>query len=398
MFTAEKFNAREWAKLFKQAGAKYIVPVAEHHDGFPMYDSDLTDWSAARKGPRRDVIGEQAKAYRRAGLVFCASSHRAEHWWFMDQGMKFDSDVRDPNNAALYGPASSQAVAESQVEPPDEEFLNDWLLRCCEIVDKYRPQDFYFDWWIAQPVFQPYLKKFAAYYYNRGAEWKKGVAINFKEWEGSSFPPGAGVFDIERGQSANIRPDFWQTDTSVSKNSWGYITNHNYKEVGSIVDDLVDIVSKNGTLLLNIGPKPDGTIPEHEQQMLREIGAWFKVNGEAIYGTRPWVIYGEGPTKVVAGSFSDVKRQPFTSEDFRFTTKGDTLYAIALAWPENGTLTIESLGGCCELDGTLKSIRLLGHRGKLDWKQTEDALVVSLPEKPPCDFAVALKITGLKLK
>ena len=397
LFKAEKFDARAWAELFKDAGAKYVIPVAEHHDGFPMYNSEVTDWCAAKKGPKRDVIGELSRAVRKEGIVFGASSHRAEHWWFFDQGMHFDSDVRDTNNAGLYGPASNQRTAESQAEPPDEAYLKDWLLRCCEIVDNYHPQVMYFDWWICQPVFQPYLRIFAAYYYNRGAEWKKQVAINFKEWEGESFPPGAGVFDIERGQSADIRRDFWQTDTSVSRNSWGYVTNHIYRDVGSIVDDLVDIVSKNGTLLLNIGPKPDGTIPEPEQKMLRDIGTWLEINGEAIYGTRPWRIFGEGPTKVVAGPFADVKRKPFTGEDCRFTTKGNTLYAIALAWPDNGRLVVKSLAQDSSLaKGNVKRVQLLGYKGTLDWRQTAEGLVVTLPEKPPCDYAVTLKISGLK--
>jgi alpha-L-fucosidase len=398
-FKAEKFDAGRWAKLLKEAGAKYVIPVAEHHDGFPMYDSDCTEWCAAKKGPRRDVIGQLADALRQEGIVVGASSHRAEHWWFFDQGMYFDSDVRDPNNAALYGPASNQRTAESQSEPPDKAFLDDWLLRSCEIVDKYQPQVMYFDWWICQPVFQPYLKRFAAYYYNRGAEWNKPVAINFKEWEGRSFPDGTGVFDIERGQSADIRPNLWQTCTSVSKNSWGYVTNQQYKQVGDIVDDLVDIVSKNGTMLLNIGPKPDGTIPEHEQQMLRAIGGWLRINGEAIYGTRPWKQFGEGPTQVVAGSFADVKRQGFTGEDFRFTAKGSTLYAIALAWPESGKLVVKSLAPDAGLArGRVDSVRLLGYEGKLDWRQTPEGLVVTLPNQPPCDFAVTLAITGLEQK
>jgi alpha-L-fucosidase len=390
-FKAEKFDARQWARLFKEAGAKYVVPVAEHHDGFPMYDSDLTDWSAAKQGPHRDVIGELAGAFRDEGIVVGASSHRAEHWWFFDQGMCFDSDVRDGANAALYGPAANQRTAENQSEPPDAAFLDDWLLRSCEIVDKYQPQVVYFDWWICQPVFQPYLQRFAAYYYNRGAEWGKPVAINFKEWEGRSFPDGTGVFDIERGQSADIRPDFWQTCTSVSKNSWGYIADQDYKDVGDVVDDLIDITSKNGTMLLNIGPKPDGTIPDQEQTMLRAIGGWLAVNGEAIYGTRPWKKFGEGPTQIVAGSFADVKRQPFTGEDFRFTTKGDTLYAIALAWPENQKLLVLSLPAS---EYRVRSVDLLGYKGPLKWQQSEAGLAVDLPAESPSQFAVALKITG----
>ena len=355
-FKAEKFDPGEWAELFHEAGVQYVIPVAEHHDGFPMYDSQYTDWSATKKGPQRDILGELAPALRKQNIVFGASSHRAEHWWFFDQGMLIDSDVLDPEFSDLYGPANNKRVAETHAEMPDKQFLDDWLLRTCEIVDKYQPQVMYFDWWICQPVFQPYLQRFAAYYYNRGAEWGKQVAINFKEWEGQSFPQGTGVFDIERGLAPDIRPDFWQTDTSVSKNSWGYVSNHEYKDVDSIIDDLIDVVSKNGALLLNIGPKADGTIPEPEQEMLREIGGWLKVNGEAIYGTRPWKQFGEGPTLAVGGSFADTKREPFTSADIRFTTKNDKLYAIVLAPPADSMLLVKSLP--TEV-GTITSVELL---------------------------------------
>jgi alpha-L-fucosidase len=394
MFKAEQFNADQWAALFKESGARFVVPVAEHHDGFPMYDYSFTDWSAAKMGPHRDVVGQLAAALRKQGLVLGASSHRAEHWWFFDQGMKFDSDVRDPKYAGLYGPARDQKAAENQSAPPDQAYLNDWLVRTCELVDKYQPQLIWFDWWIAQPAFHPYLQKFSSYYYNRGKEWNKEVAINYKKHGGESFPDKAGVLDIERGQLAEIRPFFWQTDTSVSKNSWGYVQNQDYKTVDSIVDDLVDIVSKNGALLLNIGPKPDGTIPEPERKMLQEIGAWLKVNGEAIYGTRPWRVFGEGPTQVVSGPFADTKRKPFTSEDFRFTTKGPTLYAIALAWPDNGKLLVKGLakGGAA----AVKQVTLLGHGGSLDWKQTDQGLEASLPPAKPCDYAFALKIVLIR--
>src|SRR4051812_33860999 len=342
--TGERFDAAQWAALFKQAGARYVVPVAEHHDGFAMYDSDMTRWNAARMGPKRDVIGELAKAVRAEGLVFGVSSHRVEHWWFFDQGRTFDSDVRDPKYADFYGPAVDQKTSEAQTTPPDRAFLDDWLARCAELVDKYQPQLVWFDWWIAQPPVHSHLQKFAAFYYNRGTAWKNGgVAINYKKHGGESFPDTAGVLDVERGQLAGIRPLFWQTDTSVSKNSWGYIANQDYKTADSIVDDLVDIVSKNGALLLNIGPRPDGTIPEPEQQMLRDIGRWLSANGEAIYGTRPWTTFGEGPTAVVEGPFADTKRAAFTDADIRFTTKGELLYATALAWPSSGVIHVKTL-------------------------------------------------------
>jgi len=330
-------------------------------------------------GPKRDVVGELAAAVRAEGLHFGASSHRAEHWWFYDGGTKFASDVRDTRYAGLYGPAKPE---KSQ---PDEAYLNDWLARTAEIVDKYQPELLWFDWWIEQPVFQPYLQKFAAFYYNRGVQWKRGVAINYKK---KSFPEKAAVLDIERGQLDALRPLFWQTDTSVSEKSWGYIEGDKFRSAGSLVHELADIVSKNGTLLLNIGPRPDGTIPEPAAKILLEIGQWLAVNGEAIYGTRPWKVFGEGPTKVVGGSFKDAAGGPFTAADIRFTTRGDTLYAIALGWPQDSWLKIRSLSG---LDG-IKTVELLGSRHRLKWERAHDGLRVQLPADKPCDHAFALKI------
>ena len=379
-FTAEKFDADHWAEIFRKAGAKYVVPVAEHHDGFPMYDCSLTDWSAAKMGPKRDVIGLLAAAVRKQGLHFGASSHRAEHWWFYNGGMQFDSDVRDPKYAGLYGPAKPDKTQ------PDDAYLKDWLARTAEIVDKYQPDLIWFDWWIEQPVFQPYLQKFASYYYDRAQQWHKQVAINYKH---TSFPEQAAVLDIERGQLDDIRPLFWQTDTSIDKRSWGYIRNPDYKSAGEIVGDLIDIVSKNGALLLNIGPRPDGTIPEEQEKILLQIGEWLTLNGEAIYGTRPWRTYGEGPTKVVAGSFKDTARHAFTSQDIRFTTKGDTLYAIALAWPENGRITIHSLAGD---EPRVRNVQLIGSPGKLKFTRNADGLTIETPAKKPGDYAYVFRI------
>ncbi|HEV2122818.1 MAG TPA: alpha-L-fucosidase, partial [Chloroflexota bacterium] len=271
-FTADKYDPDHWAALFRRAGAQFVVPVAEHHDGFAMYDCSLSEWNAAKMGPKRDIIGELAAAVRRQWLVFGLSSHRAEHWWFFNGGTQFDSDVQDPRFAGLYGPAQSREL------PPNEQFLDDWLARTCELVDKYQPQLVWFDWWIEQPAFEPFLTQFAAYYYNRGTQWGRGVAINYKH---QAFPEGTAVFDVERGQLADLRPYFWQTDTSVSKSSWGYTANQDYKSTASLIGDLIDIVSKNGALLLNIGPLPDGTIPEEEERILLEIGHWLSVNGEA---------------------------------------------------------------------------------------------------------------------
>lgn len=393
-FTAQHFDAAEWAALFQAAGARYVVPVAEHHDGFPMYDCGFTRWDAAKLGPKRDLVGELAQAVRQQGLVFGLSSHRAEHWWFMNGGRQYASDVNDPTYADFYGPATPMDGDPHLLNTtpyPDQPFLDDWLLRTCELVDKYQPQLIWFDWWIGHNAFKPYLPRFAAYYYNRGAQWQRGVAINHKF---DAFPVGTTVLDIERGQLAGIRPLLWQNDTSVAKNSWGYTTQQEYKSADSLIDDLVDVVSKNGALLLNIGPKADGTIPAPEQEMLREIGHWLAINGEAIYGTRPWKIFGEGPTEVSEGSFTDTKRGAFTGEDIRFTTKGETLYATVLAWPGKSA-TIRSLGtGAGLWDQAIGAIHLLGHDDALTWRRDEHGLVVTMPDQPPCDHAFVLKVTS----
>lgn len=389
MFRAEQYDPAAWAALFRDAGARFVVPVAEHHDGFAMYDSDFSRWSAVQMGPKRDLVGELADAVRAAGMVFGLSTHREEHWWFMNGGREFDSDVQDPEYADFYGPAMPSSTTDWGMHDwtprPDADYLDDWLARTVELVEKYRPQLVWFDGWINQTVFKPYLQKFAAYYYNRGAAWNLGMAINYKN---TAYEDGTAVLDIERGQLKDIRPMLWQNDTSVSKNSWGYIQNHDYKNAGDIIGDLVDVVSKNGCLLLNIGPKPDGTIPEPEQAMLREIGRWLAVNGEAIYGSRPWKTYGEGPTEVLEGHFTDTKRSPFTSQDFRFTRQGDTLYAVCLGWPA-GEAIIRSLGSAA---GQVTAVSLLGTEGPLAFRQDADGLHIALPDARPCDYAYTFKV------
>ena len=390
LFTAARYDPVAWAELFRRAGARFVVPVAEHHDGFAMYDTAIGAWSAARQGPRRDLVGELARAAREKGLVFGVSSHRAEHWWFYDQGMSFDSDVRAKTWNDLYGPAQPEKTPDGKPGVPDRPFLDDWLARTVEIVEKYDPQLVWFDWWIEQPVFEPYLRRFASYYYNHGAGHGQGVAINYKN---RAFPDGAAVLDVERGQLAAIRPFFWQTDTSVSKNSWGYVKEQDYKSAGAIIDDLVDIVSKNGALLLNVGPSPEGEIPQPEQQILLEIGRWLETSGEAIYGTRPWVVYGEGPTPVVEGSFNDTKRAAFTGEDVRYTAKGATVYAIALAWPDKGLLRLRALARGAEgAPASISEVALLGTPEPLRWRWEQEALVVELPAHPTGDHAFAFRI------
>jgi alpha-L-fucosidase len=399
MFKAEKFDPAAWAHLFKESGAKYVVPVFEHHDGFAMYDSGLSDWTVVKMGPHRDTGGELAKAVRAEGLHLGASSHRIEHNFFLGVGRTFDSDVNDPKYAGFYGPA--HAWLENMDRTPlsndftwlSDNYANDWLARSAEIVQKYHPDIMYFDWWIGQPGLRHQLTTFAAFYYNASLKYGDHVGvINYKDY---AMDAHSAVLDIERGQLGEIRPLYWQTDTSVSNKSWGYIENDTFKSPEFIVHQLVDIVSKNGNLLMNIGPRSDGTIPDGVQQVLLSVGSWLRVNGDAIYGTRAWTTYGEGPTKVVEGSFNDTAAGNYTAQDFRFTTKGDTLYAIEMGWPTTGEAVIKTLH---PVTGSkpIRAVSLLGSSDAVSFEQKDDGLHIKLPAQAPGKYAYAYKIEFAK--
>ena len=396
MFKAEKFSADEWCDLFKQAGAQYIVPVAEHHDGFQMYKSEVSKWNAYDMGPHKDIVGELSESARRHGIVNGASSHRVEHWFFMGHGKEFESDITDDEKYGdFYYPAMPEPNHQDLFSKPTptKEFLDDWLVRCCEIVDRFQPKIVYFDWWIQHSAVKPYLKKFAAYYYNRAEEWGGGV-INYKH---DAFMFGCAVVDIERGQFADAKPFIWQTDTAVAKNSWCYTENNDYKSPREIICDLVDIVSKNGRLLLNIGPKADGTIPDEDRHILLEIGKWLSVNGEAIYGSAVWRYAAEGPTKVEEGQFADGNDKNYTSRDIRFTVNNGCLYATVLSYPENGEVCIESLR---EADasrlplfhGIIKDVDVLGFSEKPEFKRDEKGLHIKT-NTVKSEYPVVFKIT-----
>ena len=396
MFKAEHFDPSAWAELFKKAGAKYVIPVAEHHDGFAMYDSALSDWTAVKMGPHRDTTGELAKAVRAAGLHFGLSSHRVEHNFFLGVGRSIPSDVNDPQYAAFYGPAHTW-LNNKWGTPLDGDFTyaspawaDDWLARGAELVQKYHPDIIYFDWWIGQASIRQNLTRFAAFYYNSSLKYGDHVGvINYKDY---AMQEHSGVLDVERGQLGDTRPLYWQTDTSVGNKSWGYIRDDTFKSPEFVVHQLIDIVSKNGNLLLNIGPRSDGTIPDEVQRVLLGVGAWLSVNGEAIYGTRPWRVYGEGPTKVTAGSFHDTDPTTYTPEDFRFTMKGDALYVIGLAWPTSGEAVIHSLAQTTGSE-RIQSVALLGSDAKVQFTQRADGLHVQVPAQSTGKYAYAIRVT-----
>lgn len=393
MFKAEKFDPFQWARLFKEAGARYVVPVAEHHDGFALYNSTFNPWNSVKMGPKRDLMKELREAILSEGLHFGLSSHRAENCWFFSEGMKIPSDVRD-TTITLYGerlqepdgPTLSPEVIHH--DGSNEHSRRDWLTHMYELIDQYQPELLYFDWTVGKKPFQETFYKFMAYYYNNALDWGKEVVVNTKFGYGDNIQ----VFDIERGKSDQIKPYPWQTDTSIGKVFWFYQEDESdLKSVDHLIDDLVDIVSKNGNLLLNVGPRADGTIPESQQNVLREIGHWLQINGEAIYETRPWIKSGEGPNKGTAGYMTDSQQSVYTSQDIRFTTCKDTLYAIVLSWSSD-TVVIKSLAKGKSDFRPVSSVSMLGCTEQLEWKQTGEGLVVRFPKKQPTDYAHVLKI------
>ena len=399
MFRAEAFDADEWASLFARAGARYIMPVSEHHDGFQMYRSALSHWNSMEMGPHRDVLGELRTAATRAGLHFCTSNHRAEHWWFMGHGREFDSDVREPmRRGDFYWPAMPEPNEfDTASEPaPTAEYLEDWLLRVAEVIDNYEPELLYFDWWIQHRAFAPYLKTLAAYYYNRAAARGAEASICYKY---DALAWGAGIVDVERGGFTDPTPFVWQTDTAIARNSWCYTDSLDYKTLPELVVALIDAVSNNGNLLLNVGPRADGSIAEHDRALLEGIGDWLAANGAGIYGSRPWRIAHEGPTQQASGMFADQTPPAWTAADWRFTTKDGALYCFCLAPAGTRELVCASLAA---FDGThqpvfngiVSAVEQLG-AGPVPFRRESDGLHIQPADRhePLQNLPIGFKIT-----
>lgn len=378
LFKAEKFDPDEWAELFKKAGAKYVVPTAEHHDGFALYDSRLTRWDAMDMGPKRDLIGDLAKSVRRAGLKFGVSNHRMENWSFMyPTNPDLKTDLFDPAYADFYGPPQQPKPGEDVMSGNtsfSREFLEEWLARNQEIIDKYQPDILWFDNGINDRKLDSIKLRLAVYYYNRAEQWKKEVSLSTKS---DAYLYGT-IRDFERQSRApkELTDYVWQVDDPVLYR-FGYTENSPITNAKTVVNRLIENVSKNGALLLNISPKADGMIPDDQRKLLLEIGAWLDVNGEAIYASRAWTKFGEGE-----------KDAP----QYRFTRKKDALYVFGLN-PKDAQITVKSL---VKNVGKIKSVELLGNIGKLKFTQDENGLGVRLPDKNFSDLPFVFKIKGLK--
>jgi alpha-L-fucosidase len=407
LWKAEKWNPDELMALYKKSGARYFVAQANHHDNFDNWNSTFQEWNSVNIGPKRDVAGEWKKAADKYGLPFGVSVHTGDgyrwNWWSVAfgsdktgplKGVPYDAavltkadgkgkwwDGYDPEH--LYGPPRvPKEDSHKGFEDAPVDYQNWWASRINNLVDVYHPDMLYFDGhlpWSKNPG-DPGLRV-AANYFNSYA------AAHDNHFEGiitlKDPHPHTTMLDYERGFSANIAPEPWQTDTSVG--DWFYNRNYKNKDTGTmykssrtIITTLIDITSKNGNLLLNVIQHPDGTIDPEAEALLNQIGDWLSINGEGIYATRPWKLSGEGPTKAIGGKFSEGKGQSYTGQDIRFTQSkdGKTLYAFTLALPTDNKIVIKSLP---TVGGKISAVSLLGCADKVEWRQTDDGLTVSLP-------------------
>jgi alpha-L-fucosidase len=387
LFTGEKFNADEWAELFRKAGARFAGPVAEHHDGFSMWDTKYSEWNAAKMGPKRDIVGELAKAIKKQDMKFVTAFHHAENWFYFPTWNK-RYDCSDPRYSGLYGPIHEKGAL------PTKEFLDRWKGKIIEVIDKYDPDFIWLDFGL-ELVTDSYKQDVLAYFYSSAAARNKEVVVTYKF---NDLPPGAGLLDLELGQQQDLTPFDWITDTSIDEGEgWGYVKGLGFKSVNNLVDNLVDRVSKNGYLLLNIGPKPDGTIPDEARDRLLAMGKWLDVNGEAIYGTTCWEIAGEGPTRLEKdGAFNERNDILFTGQDIRFTVKDNNLYAIVLDWPGDHVVIRSFAPKGTTWPGLhpseIKSVTMLGDGKELKWEIRPEGMVIKTPERRPCEYAYAFRI------
>lgn len=388
-FTGEKFDADQWAELYKKAGAKFAGPVAEHADGFSMWDSSLTEWDSVEKGPKRDVVGELERAIRKRGMKFVTTFH---HQWLWGWYPTYDetTDASDPKYAGLYGPK----VAPGQFTDTavrNAAFCKLWQEKVDEVVQKYRPDMIWFDTRM-NLIREPYRLRMAANFYNTGLKDSHDVILTYKN---EDMQTGTATFNMERSRMRDISSDPWQTDTSIARNSWGYVEGLEYYSTQRLIQDLVDIVSKNGCLLLNIAPRADGSIPREQIDRLLEMGDWLRINGEAIYGTRPWKTFGEGPAIIPAGHLADLKFKGFCAKDIRFTRSkdGKTLYAICLDRPESGSLFVKSLGTDAHLlMKAPRRVTMPGSNAKIKWTRAAGGMTFALPDKLPCEHVYVFRI------
>jgi len=403
MFKAEYFDAAAWADLFQKAGARFAGPVAEHHDGFSMWDSEVTPWNAADMGPGKDITGLLADELRKRDMKLITTFHHAK------QLQRFDS-IETPSSSGGYElshypffegmPTTSEDETLKYLYgniPAAQWYEEIWYGKLKEVIDQYQPDIIWFDYVLDQ-IPEEYRQQFSAYYLNEAEKWGKDVVIVRKQ---EDLPISFTVDDLEKSRKNRIGKEPWMTDETISKGSWCYTGDLEIKPSVDVLHVLIDIVSKNGVLLLNVSPMANGTIPDNQRQVLLDMGRWLDVYGESIYGTRPWYTFGEGPTKEPEGHFKNHQeflKIKYSSRDVRYTTRGDVIYAILLGWPGGGeeirfaAFAADSLPSPLEIP----SVSMLGSQAALDWNLAAEGLTLITPEEAPDQMAVVFKIETRK--
>jgi len=399
LWKAERFDPEQLMKLYKRVGAKYFVSMGTHHDNFFLWNSQVHKWNSVNMGPKKDIVALFQAAAKKEGLRFGVSEHlAASYTWFQTS---HGADKTGPFAGIPYDGANP--MYEDLYHPKTDSIDKGWLttnlanhqnwLKCInELTDMYHPDLLYSD---SKLPFDKVGKEMLAHYYNENIKHNGGKLDAVYNCKGGASNP-MWVLDIERGKTDSIAEFPWQTDTSIG--DWFYRTGQKYRTAEDVIQMLVDIVSKNGNLLINVVQTPEGDLEPDVMSILEEIAAWTAINGDGIYGTRPWKTYGEGPAvnekkeKGKFGGVSDERKTPYQASDFRFTQKGETIYAFCLAKPTED-IKIESLGKTSKyLDKKIAKVQILGCKDKLKWNQTADAMVITKPVNLPDMQTITIKI------
>ena len=403
IWKAAKWDPDYLMGLYKKAGAKYFMSMGVHHDNFDLWNSKYTRWNAMKMGPKRDVVGTWRDAARKHGLRFGVSEHLwiSYKWFAVSHGADKTGtlagvayDGVDPRYADLYHDAGCAKFID-ELTWNDDGIPNSWrqhyLDRMTDLIDKYQPDLLYTD---GHLPFGEYGLKMVAHLYNVSAEAHGGaVEAVYTSKEPADCAVGTCALDHERGVAEGIAEQPWQTDTCIGQ--WHYKRGQKYKSAKKVIDMLTDIVSKNGNLMLNFPLPNSGELDQEEMKVLEGITAWMAVNSEGIYASRPWKIYGEGPSTQVAiksGGFNEDKRGDFAAEDVRFTTKGSTLYAFVMGWPEKAALVRALAKNGPQNPGRIRHVTLLGYGGQVKWKQDESGLRVEMPAEKLSEIGITLKV------